>query len=81
MEPTHSTEQTQPLDGHKPATLDKDTAPVSVPPEPPLSQPKAPNQHPRRKWILLGALGVGLVVVAIFGLSLVAFCCHSCRNG
>ncbi|XGV96927.1 MAG: HlyD family secretion protein [Leptolyngbya sp. BL-A-14] len=67
MESTNSANQTQELDGQKPAVLDRETAPTNPATEQPKPAPKAPDRHPRRKWILLGALGVGLIVGGIFG--------------
>jgi membrane fusion protein (multidrug efflux system) len=62
MEPTHSTNEKSTLDGHKPPVLEAPSSPATEP-----SSPKPQHQHPRRKWILFGLLGVGLIAGAIFG--------------
>ena len=67
MEPANSTNETKTLDGQKPPALDKETSSVSPTAEPSPSSPKPPSQHPRRKWILFGLLGVGLIAGVIFG--------------
>jgi membrane fusion protein, multidrug efflux system len=66
MKSTNSTNKPQNLDGHKPLMLDE--APSSSPTaESSPDSSKPPHQHPYRKRILLGLLGVGLVAGAIFG--------------
>ncbi|PZV16297.1 MAG: secretion protein HlyD [Leptolyngbya sp.] len=67
MESTNSVNQTQTLDGQKPAVLDRNTSPTSDGTDPIPSDPQAPQKHPRRKWILLAALGVGLMIGGILG--------------
>lgn len=66
MESTNSPNQVQELDGQAPAVLDRDRASTSPVADQSPHEPKAPK-HPYRKWILFGALGVGLIVGSIFG--------------
>ena len=67
MESTNTPNPVQELDGQKPAVLDRPNPAPSPVTEQPPDEPKTPRQHPYRKWILLGALGVGLVVASIVG--------------
>jgi membrane fusion protein (multidrug efflux system) len=68
MEPANSTDKNyQSVDGHKPATLEQDR-PSASPADRSTPTPANPRpQHPRRKWILLGLLGVGIIAGSIFG--------------
>ena len=67
MESTNSTNQIQELDGQKPPVLDRDASPPPPATDQGHSKSNAPKRHPYRKWLLLGALGVGLVVGSIVG--------------
>jgi membrane fusion protein, multidrug efflux system len=67
MEPSNPTRENQSPDGHKPPVLDKEESSVGSMAEPASIPPTPPHRHPRRKWILLGLLGVGLIAGAIFG--------------
>ncbi|PSB29475.1 HlyD family secretion protein [Stenomitos frigidus] len=67
MESTNSTNQVQDLDGQKPAVLDRDISSPQPATDQRPNEPKVPRQHPYRKWILLGALGVGVIAGSIVG--------------
>ncbi|MBW4470892.1 MAG: HlyD family secretion protein [Stenomitos rutilans HA7619-LM2] len=67
MESINSDNQAQELDGQKPAVLDREATPTSPAADQPKPEAKAPKRHPRRKWVLFGALGVGLIIGSVFG--------------
>lgn len=67
MEPTNPTHESQTSDGHKPPVQNEKASAVSPTAEPSPSSPAPPQRNPRRKRILFGLLGVGLVAGAIFG--------------
>lgn len=67
MEPNNSTNSSQTPDGHKPPVLDNEASSVSSTAEPSPGSPNSSHRHPRRKWIWLGLLGVGLIAGGIFG--------------
>lgn len=67
MEPDKSTHENQTVDGHKSSVMDKKGSSVSSTAEPASSSPSPLHRYPRRKWILFGLLGVGLITGAIFG--------------
>jgi membrane fusion protein (multidrug efflux system) len=66
MEPVNSTNESQTADGHKPPVLDKEESSSPTAKQPP-SPSTPPHYHPRRKQIIFGLLGVGLIVGGILG--------------
>ncbi|HEY9639291.1 MAG TPA: HlyD family secretion protein [Coleofasciculaceae cyanobacterium] len=81
MEPTNSTNDAQTLDGHRPPAQNEKSSvsptpasptsasptSASQPAEPSLRSPNPLHQPPRRKWILFGLLGAGLIAGSILG--------------
>ncbi|KAF3885834.1 MULTISPECIES: HlyD family secretion protein [Nostocales] len=67
MELTDLTNENQSHDGRKPLVLDKEGSSGIATAESLPSSPNPPHQHPRRKLILFGLLGIGLTAGAIFG--------------
>lgn len=67
MEPTNPTHESQTSDGHKPPVQNEEASAVSSTAEPSSSVPAPPQRNPRRKRILFGLLGVGLIAGAILG--------------
>src|SRR5579883_1425385 len=72
MESNQSTNQAQELDGHQPAVLDKETSPASPTADQSSTArsaiaPKPSNQHPYRRRLIVGAVGIGLIMAGIFG--------------
>jgi membrane fusion protein (multidrug efflux system) len=67
METTNSTNENESRNGHKLLVLDKEGSSSNATAELPPSPPNPSHQHPRRKWILFGLLGIGLIAGASFG--------------
>jgi membrane fusion protein, multidrug efflux system len=70
MEPANLTDGNPSLDGHKPPVLDNEGSSVSSTSSTAESAPSSttpPERHPRRKWVLFGLLGIGLIAGVIFG--------------
>ena len=67
METTNPTNENESRNGQKPLVLDKEGSFGGVTTESLPSLPIPPHQHSRRKQILFGLLGIGLIAGAIFG--------------
>jgi membrane fusion protein (multidrug efflux system) len=67
MEPTNLTNEIESHNGRKPPVLDKESSSSSATAEAPPTTPNPAQQHSRRKQILFGLLGIGLIAGATFG--------------